>query len=187
MFKYFAACLISDRLLSKLYRLQQYRYPYCTMTRNRTPHRKSGGRQPTGNPAPDNGIQSRTPSQPPDLPISNNSQVPRGSVMVGGKVVGIGSSATFVPASSNHVHPGQILNHTPPPSHPQTSPRDFSNPTTTQKRPRQNIKIQHSATYSPNEDWVKIGIELFGDYIAAGAAIVVPVWLVIRLLSFRGR
>lgn len=27
----------------------------------------------------------------------------------------------------------------------------------------------------------------FGDYIAAGAAIVIPVWLVIRLLSFRGR
>ena len=27
----------------------------------------------------------------------------------------------------------------------------------------------------------------FGTYIVAGAAIVVPVWLVIRLLSFRGR
>ena len=27
----------------------------------------------------------------------------------------------------------------------------------------------------------------FGTYIVAGAVIVVPVWLVIRLLSFRGR
>ena len=27
----------------------------------------------------------------------------------------------------------------------------------------------------------------FGDYIVAGAAIVIPVWLVLRLLSFRGR
>jgi hypothetical protein len=27
----------------------------------------------------------------------------------------------------------------------------------------------------------------FGNYILAGAAIVVPVWLVLRLLSFRGR
>ena len=27
----------------------------------------------------------------------------------------------------------------------------------------------------------------FGNYIAAGAAIVVPVWLVLRLLSYRGR
>ena len=26
-----------------------------------------------------------------------------------------------------------------------------------------------------------------GDYIVAGAAIVVPVWLILRLLSFRGR
>ena len=27
----------------------------------------------------------------------------------------------------------------------------------------------------------------FGNYIVAGAAIVIPVWLVLRLLSFRGR
>lgn len=27
----------------------------------------------------------------------------------------------------------------------------------------------------------------FGTYIAAGAAIVVPVWLIIRLMSYRGR
>ena len=27
----------------------------------------------------------------------------------------------------------------------------------------------------------------FGTYIAAGAAIVIPVWLVLRLLSYRGR
>ena len=27
----------------------------------------------------------------------------------------------------------------------------------------------------------------FGTYIVAGAVIVIPVWLVIRLLSFRGR
>ena len=30
-------------------------------------------------------------------------------------------------------------------------------------------------------------IEDFGTYIVAGAAIVVPVWLVLRLFSFRGR
>ncbi len=27
----------------------------------------------------------------------------------------------------------------------------------------------------------------FGDYIVAGAAIVIPVWLILRVLSFRGR